>query len=55
MFRIVGDGGQELFLAVPSVDTSESDLLEFANTFVIPAGEESIAVIKKDCVLDAIT
>ena len=59
VFRIVGDGGRELFPGVPCVDINESDLLKFANTVVAPGaageGAESLAVVKKDCVMDAIT
>lgn len=57
MFRIVGDGGRELFPGVPCVDINESDLLKFAN-IVVPAeaaGDDSSVVSKKDCVQDAIT
>lgn len=57
MFRIVGDGGRELFPGVPCVDINESDLLKFANIVAAAgeAGEDSGALSKKDCVLDAIT
>ena len=49
MYRIVGDGGRELFPGVPCVDINESDLLKFAN--IVMSGEAG----KEDCVLDAIT
>lgn len=49
MYRIVGDGGRELFPGVPCVDINESDLLKFAN--VVVSGEGG----KDDCVMDAIT
>lgn len=53
MYRMVGDGGRELFPGVPCVDISESDLLKFAN--IVVAGDAESGVTKEDCVMDAIT
>jgi hypothetical protein len=54
VYRMVGDGGRELFPGVPCVDIYESDLLKFAN-IVAGAGGEAGAAGKDECVLDAIT
>ena len=58
MYRMVGDGGRELFPGVPCVDINESDLLKFANIVAAGAvgeGGASDGVSKEDCILDAIT
>ena len=58
VYRMVGDGGRELFPGVPCVDINESDLLKFANIVAISGdgeGESSGAVSKEDCIQDAIT
>ena len=57
MYRMVGDGGRELFPGVPCVDIKESDLLKFANIVTASAegGVLAAGVTKEDCILDAIT
>lgn len=51
LYRLVGQGGSELFSGVPCVDIRESDLLKFANMVGVGGGAEAMS----DEVLDAIT
>ncbi len=55
MYRMVGDGGRELFPGVPCVDINESDLLKFANIVVGASDGSGEGMTKEECVLDAIT
>ena len=51
MYRLVGEGGSELFPCVPCVDIKGSDLLRFANVSVNVSGPFD----REDAVTDAIT
>jgi len=63
VYRMVGDGGRELFPGVPCVDISETDLLKFANIVAtFPEGDAVEGSVgptrgagKEECILDAIT
>lgn len=56
VYRMVGDGGRELFPGVPCVDINESDLLKFANIVMAGEGDAGfVGLTKEDCVMDAIT
>jgi hypothetical protein len=56
VYRMVGDGGRELFPGVSCVDIYESDLLKFANIVVAGEGDLGhVGLSKEECVMDAIT
>ena len=52
MYRLVGEGGSELFSGVPCVDIKASDLIKYAN---VVSGSSTTAEVNEELVTDAIT